>query len=63
MRRRHVKKTGSLMALTLVASMGITSLSPALNVKADDSQGKYYGSFTSMEDAKKAAEQLTKEIA
>ena len=63
MKKRIFRKKNSLLALSLIAAMGISSLSPVVSANAATSAAKYYGSFNSMEDAKKAAEQLTEELA
>ena len=64
--RKTAKKAASLLALSMSLAVGATSLGTSLYAFADaasDYAGKYYTDYDSMEEAKTAAEELTRELA
>ena len=65
--KKTAKKIGSLIALSMVLAVGATSLGTSLNALAAAASqsyaGKYYTDYDSLKDAKKAAEELTRELA
>ena len=57
------KKLKSLLALSMTLAIGTTSLGSIFASAEEGYQGiKYYTDFNSMEEAKKAAEQITREV-
>mgnify|MGYP002802509927 CR=1 FL=1 len=65
--KKTAKKITALLALSISLAVGTTSLGTSLLTFADEVsksyEGKYYTDYDSMEDAKKAAEDLTRELA
>lgn len=64
--RKSTKKVMSLMAVAMTMVVGASSMGASVAFAADDSKsfaGKYYTDFNTFDEAKKAAEQLTREIA